>query len=47
MHLVPPTPREVAHWRRIHPGRSIPYRVACDSCGLRLWMGELHEHRKE
>lgn len=40
-HQVPPTPRELAQWRRLHPRQGPPYRVACDSCGERLWLSGL------
>lgn len=46
INFVPASPREIAQWRRIRPGQSIPYRVACGSCGLRFWQGELHEHKE-
>ncbi len=48
VHQVVATPQEIEQWRRKYPRRYPPYRVACDSCGKRLWLSGigLGAHRR-
>ena len=48
VHQVRATQEEIAAWRKKYPRRHPPYRVACDTCGKRLWLSGigLGAHRR-